>query len=346
MNRPVPSAYLLLRLQDVPIATGYMVLEHFGSTCGRPLPLVVRNQELASEPAKMHNLFRDVSRIILAVARIPQPKIGAFRFNENGTIALDNRPILFDMFQWENQGAPRTMGVDQTYTSTAHYVADVLSFYDGRFLAAPNAVLDAADCEGQMAIQSFFRATAAHFLSRDCRDGPFSLFLADFNAANVMVDDDWNVTGMFDLEWIVSAPIDMPRLPRWLTWDTVDSMAGQGYDSYDTMRARFMEVFRDEEQQTDTAALEAAAGGRRLSAIMDESWASKQFWFYKALMASNAMYFAVQRQLVPLFYGESELPYSAVSPMWCPDAAAVTAKKIADRAAYVAELSKLFEQRP
>ncbi|OAA59533.1 hypothetical protein SPI_05731 [Niveomyces insectorum RCEF 264] len=343
LRRPVPSTYLPIQIPDVPITTGYMVLEHFGDPdFGRELPLVARGQDLATEPAKMRNLFRGLSRIILALARIPQPRIGAFRFYDDGTIALDNRPITCDMLDNENQGAPRTVAVDTTYTNTDQYVADLARFHDQRFRAGRNAVCGEADGQCQMAVRALLSAVTPHFIHKDRRHGPFALLMSDLNASNFMVDNDWNVTGMFDLEWIISGPIDLPRTPTWLTWDSLDHMADKGYEEFSRKRDAFMEVFKAEERLADTGALEAACGGRTLSSIMDESWVSKQAWFYEALLCCCSLDIITKRQLVPLFYGKDGIPWRTLFRLWCTNPAEVVAAKLADRAAYVDELARLF----
>ncbi|KIH91177.1 hypothetical protein SPBR_01580 [Sporothrix brasiliensis 5110] len=297
---------------------------------------------MTKEPAKMRNLFRGISQIILALARIPQPRIGAFCFNDDGTISLDNRPLTWDIVRSENEGAPRTMAVDKTYTDVGQYVLDTMTFHDERFLAAPHAAHNEADCKGQMAIRAFLRAVAPRFVDNSRRNGPFALFMADQNATNIMVDSNWNVTGIFDLEWIVSAPIDMPHTPRWLTWEQIDCIAGEGYGEYDRMRGAFMEVFKEEERHADTSALEAAHGGT-LSSILDASWVSKQVWFYRALLSSHAIDLLTERQLVPLHY-PGEFPVPAVFSTWCTNPEETVAGKLADRRAYEERILKLFAQ--
>ncbi|OAA55061.1 hypothetical protein SPI_08565 [Niveomyces insectorum RCEF 264] len=327
-----------------PMPSGYMVLEHLGPSFGRELPFVVQNQQLDHEPAKMRNLFRDVSRILLAVARIPQPRIGAFRFNHDGTISLDNRPVTPDMFILENEGAPRTIPIDKTYTSTEQYVTDLATFHDERFLAAPNAVTSEDDCRCQMAIKALFRSIMHRFINKDLRNGPFALYMGDSNAANMFVDEDWNVTAIYDLEWLISGPIDLPRFPSWLTWDSIDHVSDTGYAAYNKMREMFMEAFKAEERLADTAALEAAAG-RTLSSIMEESWLSKQTWIFKSLLSVNGLYHVTQNQFAPMFYPD-EIPYEDLSYLWAEGTRDITAKKVADRKAYVAELAALFGRDP
>ncbi|OAA63337.1 hypothetical protein SPI_03500 [Niveomyces insectorum RCEF 264] len=341
LRRPLPSNYLPVQIPDCPVNVGYMVIEFFGPSFGKQLPLVVQNQPLASEPAKMRNLFRDVSRLMLAVARIPQPRIGAFRFNYDGTISLDNRPVTCDLCLLESEGAPRTMAVDRTYTNVDQYVSDLATFHEQRFLAAPNAAFDTVDCAVQMGVKAFVRAVAHHFTKGRQRDGPFVLYMSDQNAGNIMVDDDWNVTGIFDLEWIIAAPVDAPRTPSWLTWDAIDVMAGARYEAYDTARGLFMDVFREEERLADTRALEEALCGTTLSAAMDTSWSSGRFWFYSALLSVDGMFHVVRRRLVPLFYA-GKLPYAAFYRLFDPKPADVVRQKLGDRATYETDLAKLF----
>ncbi|CAK7236969.1 hypothetical protein SCUCBS95973_009788 [Sporothrix curviconia] len=390
MGLPVTSRYLSVSVKkdDCPLDTGYMILEHFGPSFGQELPLKVRKAKVVagsaveclpepipilSEPTKMVNLFRGVSRIILSLARVPQPRIGAFRFNDDGTISLDGRPVTADMVVLENAGAPRTMAVDTTYSSVDEYVDELQTFHEQRFLAAPNAANSEDDAVYQMGTMSFLRAVTHHFIkggksnsssatsntsntsnttnttSRRCK-GPFVLSMSDNNQSNIMVDDDWNVTGIYDLEWIFSAPVDQPREPPWLTWSLVDSMVDTehgGYEAYAATRAAFMAVFAEEERLADTKELEAALGGTTLSAIMEESWVGKTFFFYASLLSINGMTQVVRSQLWPMFFGSADArglldPYMTLTQAWAPKAVDVISKKMDDHAKHLAGVAALF----
>ena len=370
MGWPVPSRYLSVSVKkdDCPIDTGYMILEHFGPSFGQELPLKVRKAKVVagsaveclpepisilSEPTKMVNLFRGVSRIILSLARVPQPRIGAFRFNDDGTISLDSRPVTADMFVLENAGAPRTMQVDTTYSSVGEYVDQLQTFHEQRFLAAPNAAHSEDDAVYQMGTMSFLRAVAHHFVGAQRsqrRNGPFVLSMSDNNQSNIMVDDDWNVTGIYDLEWIFSAPVDQPREPPWLTWSLVDGIVDTehgGYEAYAATRAAFMQVFAEEERLADTKELEKALGGTTLSAVMEESWATKTFFFYASLLSINGMTHVVRSQLWPLFFGSADArglldPYMTLSQLWAPRAVDVISKKMDDHTKHLTGVAALF----
>ncbi len=320
-----------------------MILEHFGPSIGTELPLVVRNRPLAEEPEKMKNMFRGISRIILALARFPQPRIGSFRFRDDGTIALENRPVASDMFLLESGGAPQVMPIDQTYTSVDQYVSDFIAVHDAAFLAAPNATYSAKHCRSDMAYRAFLRAVSHRFVDREYRNGPFALYMSDGNAANLMVDENWNITGMFDLEWVIAGPVDMLRVPHWLTWRTVDEIADKEQHAFSEARAAFMRAFREEELLMGTSIFKAAYGST-LSHIIDAAWDAKREWFYSSLLSVNGMRDILRSQIVPLYYPEKIAPelYRA----WCPDADAAVEKKLHDRTAYLADLAALFGRDP
>lgn len=272
LRRPVPSNYLPVTAPPMPLDTGYIIIEHFDEELfGKQLPLVAHGQSLLGQPGKMKNLFRGVSRIMLALARAPQPRIGAFRFNDDGTISLDGRPASCEMAMLESEGARRTIPVDKTYTNVDQYVSDMLTFFESHFRVAPNAAFDRTDCQAQMSVMVFLRAVSHHFLDHPRRNGPFLLYMSDKNAGNFMVDNEWNVTAMFDLEWIFSAPADVLHPPTWLTWNSIDHISKADYGSYSTVQSAFMEIFKEEEQLVDTSDLQAALGGLTLSSVMEDS---------------------------------------------------------------------------
>lgn len=201
---------------------------------------------------RRQKLFRGMAHIVLSLARTRQPRIGSFRFHDDGTISLANRPLLCSMAIMENDGAPRTINRNDTYTSTEPFVSDMLTFHDNSFLSNPNAVYDDDDCRGQMAAKTLLRALSHHYIRRENRNGPFILQLTDFHASNLMVDDEWNVTCLLDLEWICALPIEMLAAPYWLTGCGIDQIEDEQYNEYDGVRKEFMDILREEERNIAT----------------------------------------------------------------------------------------------
>jgi hypothetical protein len=91
--------------------------------------------------------------------------------------ALTNRPLNCTMMIMENEGMPRIMQKDNTYTCTESYVSDMLTVHDTCFLSKPNAAHDDEDCRGQLAVKMLLRGLSHHFIDRERRHGPFLLQL-------------------------------------------------------------------------------------------------------------------------------------------------------------------------
>jgi hypothetical protein len=54
---------------------------------------------------------------MLALARIPLPKIGSFTLDEKGYLSLNNRPLTLEIHQLENEHIPVDIPQDATYAT-------------------------------------------------------------------------------------------------------------------------------------------------------------------------------------------------------------------------------------
>ena len=161
----------------------------------------------------------------------------------------------------------------------------------------------------------------------------------DFHASNILVDKDWNVTGLLDLEWICVLPAEMLDVPYWLTGCAVDQIKDENLDRFDQTRREFMCILEEEEQ----AAQSRAAHDIPVSKVMQDVWESKGVWFWHCLSSVNAMYFLLETHLYPP--GSLSLEAERIlSRFWCRDSEHVVRKKLADKEAYDDELRKLFRE--
>ncbi|RSL56541.1 hypothetical protein CEP52_016812 [Fusarium oligoseptatum] len=307
------------------IRTSYMLLEHIGSETGQMLSTTLDKHK--SDPGRRQRLFHGMSRIMLSLARIPQPHIGSFRFHDDGTISLTNRYLSCSLAILENEGAPRSISRNDLHTCTDSFVSDLVTFHDGRFLAQPNAAFSENDCRGQMATMSLLRAISHRYIKREYRRGPYLLKLTDVNPSNIFVDQDWNVKCLIDLEWICALPVEMMDVPYWLTGCSIENIQGEEYDKYDKVRQEFMSILEKEE---DEAMMEH---GISIPKIMKEMWDSKGVWFWHCLTSVDAMDFLLEDHLCPSACLSSEVE-RAVSEFWCDDASHVVEMKLADKAKY------------
>ncbi|KAL2174969.1 uncharacterized protein P884DRAFT_207378 [Thermothelomyces heterothallicus CBS 202.75] len=319
---------------SVPFA--YLLLDHINPESGQMLSETW--DKYRDDPARRQRLFRGMSKIMLSLARLPQMQIGSFQFNGDGTLMLRNRPLICSMILLENDGAPRTMQMSDTYKCTDAFVADMITFHDQRFLSQPNAVNSEIDCRGQMAVMTLLRVFSHRFIKREHRYGPFLLQLTDLHASNIFVDDDWNVTYLIDLEWLCALPREMLSVPYWLTGCSIDQIRDDSYVEFDKIRREFMHVFEEEER---TMAAEQGLA-ITVSRVMQEMWDSKGIWFWHCLSSVNAMYLLLEDHLCP-----GRLPVSvekAVSQFWCEDPDAVVRTKLADKERYDELLRQAFEK--
>ena len=112
---------------------------------------------------------------------------------------MTNRLLPCSVIILENDGTPRTIQRNETYTCTEPFVADILTLYKNSFLSNPNVVYNTKDCRGQMAAGALLRMLSYHYVDRERRNGPFYLQLTDLYTSNIFVDEE-NITCLIDLE--------------------------------------------------------------------------------------------------------------------------------------------------
>lgn len=317
------------------LPTAYMLLEHIGPDVGQMLSNTWDSQR--GDPDRRRRLFQGMARIIISLARIPQPRIGSFRFHNDCRVTLTNRPLTCSMMILENDGTPRTMQRTETYSCTDAFVSDMLTLHDNRLLGDPNIVYDEADCRGNMAARALLRALSHRYIKRKQRNGPFLLQFTDLHASNIFVDEAWNVACLLDLEWVCALPSEMLAVPDWLTDCKVDEIKGDRLDEFDTTRREFMRILDVEERKAGTE------HSLSLSAVMEEMWESKGVWFWYCIESVNAMYYLVADHLCPR-YGEFLSPKveTTLSSFWCVDSESAVQGKMDELDRYQENLRVVF----
>jgi hypothetical protein len=122
---------------------------------------------------------------MLALGKIPLPRIGSFTMDNEGMLSLANRPLTLQLHQLENEGIPTDIGRRTTYVTTESYLLDVLACHDNHLIHQLNAVNDEPDCRAQMAALTTFRSVLPRFIRQDLRSGPFLLTLTDVHQSNI-----------------------------------------------------------------------------------------------------------------------------------------------------------------
>lgn len=89
------------------LGLGYRLIETVPDTEGQMLSNSWNDRR--QDDRLQRNFQRGLARILLSLAAVPLPRIGAFRLDDTGCIHLDNRPLGTEDIMQENEGFPRIM---------------------------------------------------------------------------------------------------------------------------------------------------------------------------------------------------------------------------------------------
>lgn len=165
--------------------------------------------------------------------------------------------------------------------------------------------------------------------------------LTDTHPSNILVDAEWNITCLIDLEWACSRPIEMIHPPYWLTNKGVDELDSA---EYDVIRKEFMGILETEEEK-----LGLAASGRpplpRLSNVMSREWETGTFWYTLGLSSVSGVFTIFTKHIRPLFLSnEYAEEFNLVMPfLWERDIGSIASRKIMDKREYDKQLREVFE---
>ncbi|KAE8149392.1 hypothetical protein BDV25DRAFT_156391, partial [Aspergillus avenaceus] len=348
LGLPVPSYYKhhLHRMsasQDAVTDSGYLLIERIEETQGTMLSNTWPHKQ--NDIGLRTNFFRDLSRILLSMSRIPLPRIGSFTIDSEGFLSLDNRPLSIELEQLENEGVSIDMPRDYTYSTVESYVADILCAHDSRLRDQPNAANNIHDCGYQMSALAAMRTIVPFMFSRNLRRGPFVFTLTDLHQSNIFVDDNWHITCLVDLEWACSRPMEMVEPPYWLTNQGVDGITAK---EYDLLRTELMTVLTEEETKLPSPIFSAEAKMTmpRLSEVMQDAWTKGTFWYTLALSSPTGLFRLFYEHIQPLVAGNYSEEFSEVMPFyWERNVAKFVARKLSDKKRYDRELQMAFEDR-
>ena len=285
------------------------------------------------------NLQRSLARIMLSLASVPLPRIGAFRLDNKGYLNLDNRPLNVMLTMHENEGIPLDISRHKTFSSVDDLVLHHVTAFDNRLLHQQNAISSSDDAWHQMTSLAAARAIFPQMFRRDLCNGPFVFTLTDVHRSNIFVDEDWNITCIIDLEFASSLPIEFTQPPYWLSGGLIDEIDPI---TFEPSHVAFLELLEVEEKlrscQTDVGPL---------SCIMRQAWRNGAFWVTLAIRDPVAFTEIFYDRILPNYfsYSSDELSkadYSFFARMWRPGVCELIDKKLQDRDTYLERLNAAF----
>ncbi|PKY08415.1 hypothetical protein P168DRAFT_308444 [Aspergillus campestris IBT 28561] len=269
----------------------------------RSTPLKTGYMIISLETTRRQNLFNDLAKIILLLSHIRLPRIGSLTIDNDGLISLTKRPLTLRLQSLENEGIP-TIPRDLTYPSVEPYLLDLLQCHDNRIYHQLNAIHDLHDGQEQLAALTMMRGLLHQFISLEY---PI-----------ILVDEDWHITSLIDLEWACAFPIEMQTPPYWLTGRPVDDIEhGANLETYDKIVNEYMDAFDKE----------------------------GSFWYFQALHSPKGL-LRVFNEHVQRKYCEEHCTQRVfdrtVSPYWCRGAEELIRKKMEEEAVYKNRLRERF----
>ncbi|EGX92473.1 hypothetical protein CCM_03846 [Cordyceps militaris CM01] len=292
-----------------------------------------------------YNLQRDVARVMLSLARAPLPCVGTFRVDNRGYLRLDNRPLSIQSTIQENEGIPVDTHRRQIFTSVKDFVLHHVDAFSNRLLHQPNGIDSRGDACYQMASLAGAAALFPQLFRRDLNNGPFVFALTDLHRSNIIVDEEWNIACIIDLEFACSWPVEFVQPPFWLGGEAMDEVTRT---SFAAQHAGFVEHVEREE-----ALLLAGAtrGGREpLSAIMRQGWTLGTFWVTLAVMHPIAFTEIFYDRILCDLMGVSQeeldkVDHTFFARFWRRDMDCIIDEKLRDCDGYNAQLDLLFSDK-
>jgi len=184
------------------------------------------------------------------------------------------------------------------------------------------------------------RALLPRFFTTQSDSGPFVLSLPDLHKSNIFVDDDWNVTGVIDLEFAPVVPLEMVTAPAWLTDRGVDELEGEYLEQFKERYEEFVHVLEIEEK----AASQNDSSSQRLRRDLDTG----KFWYVLALSTINAFPGIFAQHLLPRFFPQEiqlHIEGAPLSRLWGENVDDSITQKLRDNEDYKVAILDIFTKK-
>ncbi|EFE36070.1 uncharacterized protein ARB_05007 [Trichophyton benhamiae CBS 112371] len=323
--------------------TGYILVDFIADPGVQMLSVTWEKQR--QDDRKRQTLFRDLSRVMLSLSRIPQPRIGSWTIDSEGLIHLANRPLTLRLHEFENLGIPTGIDRKMTYLTSEAYYRDTLFYHDNRIRYQPNSMNDEEDGRSQMANLAMMRTVLSDYTSRDVRHGPFFFQLTDLHQSNIFVDEDWHIKYMIDLEWACSLPVEHLFPPWWMSGRFVDGLTDEHLEVFTNTYKEFADIFEEEERLLAPFPINGIELYR--TSIMRRGLSKGTFWYLSSLDSPKGLYNLFHQHIQPRYAQDhrkgSEYPKIAYK-YWAADADEVLSTKMKDKEVYDEKLRELFRK--
>jgi aminoglycoside phosphotransferase (APT) family kinase protein len=271
--------------------------------------------------AKLEALYSEAASILLQLSRPSFPRIGSLDQVEDFTWEVTKRPLSMPMNSLIRLGAlPQSKLPATTFPATSSYMEALAELHIVHITNQRNDAIDSADdCRRKLVARYLFRKLAKeHRLTKQWAffdKGPFKLWCDDFRPANILLDEGLKIVGVVDWEFTYAAPIEFSFAPPWWLLIEKPEYLPQGLDDwcveYERHLQTFLRVMRAEEDKTIKE--RRLKDSQRLSAAMQDSWKSGDFWISYAARNNFAFDLVYWHKIDQRFFGRT---CSTVDDVW------------------------------
>lgn len=150
----------------------------------------------------------------------------------------------------------------------------------------------------------------------------------DMHQSNILVDKDWNITRLVDLEFAYSCSIELVHVTSWLSGRGPDELDGPDEEGFKLLYDEFVEAVADGEK----ARQQSDAFSQRLC----EDWTSGRFWYSLALGSINAYPSIFNAHSRPRYFEkwQSETHAWPLAQLWSENVSDILKAKVAGMQTY------------
>lgn len=308
--------------------------------------------------------FRQLSDIVLQLSHLQFEKIGSLHVQEYNVkvyiISLKlltyetwsfgdlsgsfGRPLTSHVNDLERVGIDSASDCNQTFHSTTSYFDYLAELHFRRLQFQPNSIYDEEDGYSKYIARTCMRSLAPQFVSAEFDHGPFVLMHGDLSQQNILVDEDYNISGVIDWEWSITLPLQLfltppPALHPYKI-PTPAELEGKEKELFLCDVGEYLECFRVRETLVSTNC--------RLSSIMSEDWKSGKYWFHSALMNLWDLDYPFWGHVFPLAFPNKDEEDFVMKCKFGPlqsEMEALVRKKYEDLKKYEDEMERIRNER-
>lgn len=268
---------------------------------------------------RLEILYGQLAGILIQLSTPSLPRIGSLSQTDDFTWEVARRPLSMNMNELVRLGGlPRSKLPDlyATFNTSSSYMEALADLNIEHLVHQRNDSVESADdCRRKFVARQLFRK-----LARDKRltnplleKGPFKIWCDDLRPANVLLNENMQITGVVDWEFTYAAPVEFSHAPPWWLLIEKPELWSKGIEDwtrvFDSRLKTFLKVMKNCE---DTAIQQGRLReDQRLSGPMHESWESGSFWIMYAASHSFAFDAIYWQKIDPRFFGPTENPEGA-----------------------------------